>query len=141
MSTHVAIRARETPITFETNGTVREARGFASITQIRSSFTATFGDLFGMMTLTLPKASFPPGPAPVVRIEADDANAAGDKPQLVVKSAVADGDRLYIDGVNFLCHANDTASVWLAGEALAGGMTVADLTWVLFNSREFVFVQ
>jgi len=28
-----------------------------------------------------------------------------------------------------------------AGEALAGGMTVADLTWVLFNSREFVFVQ
>ena len=29
----------------------------------------------------------------------------------------------------------------IAGEALAGGMTVADLTWVLFNSREFVFVQ
>ena len=45
--------------------------------------------------------------------------AAGDKPQLVVKSAVADGDRLYIDGVNFLCHADDTASVWLAGEVLA----------------------
>lgn len=28
-----------------------------------------------------------------------------------------------------------------AEEALAGGMTIADLTWVLFNSREFVFVQ
>ena len=41
MSTNVATRASETPITFETNGTVREARGFASITQIRSSFTAS----------------------------------------------------------------------------------------------------
>jgi hypothetical protein len=28
-----------------------------------------------------------------------------------------------------------------AKEALAGGLTVSDLTWVLFNSREFVFVQ
>ena len=28
-----------------------------------------------------------------------------------------------------------------AKDALAAGMSVADLTWVLFNSREFVFVQ
>ncbi|MEI6537547.1 MAG: DUF1553 domain-containing protein, partial [Verrucomicrobiaceae bacterium] len=28
-----------------------------------------------------------------------------------------------------------------AREALASGMTLADLTWVLFNSREFIFVQ
>ena len=28
-----------------------------------------------------------------------------------------------------------------AKEALASGLTVADLTWVLFNAREFVFVQ
>ena len=41
MSTSVAIRASETPIAFETNGTVRDARGFASNTQIRSSFTAS----------------------------------------------------------------------------------------------------
>ena len=41
VSTSVAIRASDTPITFETNGTVREARGFASSTQIRSSFTAS----------------------------------------------------------------------------------------------------
>ena len=39
--TSVATRARETPITFDTNGTVREARGFASSTQIRSSLTAS----------------------------------------------------------------------------------------------------
>ena len=42
VSTSVAIRASDTPITFETNGTVREARGFASSTQIRSSFTASW---------------------------------------------------------------------------------------------------
>ena len=41
VSTNVAMRASETPITFETNGTVRDARGFASITQMRSSFTAS----------------------------------------------------------------------------------------------------
>lgn len=28
-----------------------------------------------------------------------------------------------------------------ASDALASGMTLADLTWVLFNSREFMFVQ
>ena len=28
-----------------------------------------------------------------------------------------------------------------AKEALASGITLADLTWVLFNSREFMFVQ
>jgi hypothetical protein len=28
-----------------------------------------------------------------------------------------------------------------AKEALASGLTVGDLTWVLFNAREFVFVQ
>ena len=41
VSTSVAIRASETPITFETNGTVRDARGFASSTQMRSSLTAS----------------------------------------------------------------------------------------------------
>ena len=41
MSTSVAIRASDTPIAFETNGTVRDARGLASSTQIRSSFTAS----------------------------------------------------------------------------------------------------
>ena len=41
-STSVAIRASETPIAFDTNGTVREARGFASRTQNRSSLTASW---------------------------------------------------------------------------------------------------
>jgi hypothetical protein len=43
--------------------------------EFRSSFTDKFGDLFGMMTLTLPKDSFKPGRAPVFRIDADDATA------------------------------------------------------------------
>jgi hypothetical protein len=28
-----------------------------------------------------------------------------------------------------------------AKEALDGGLSISDLTWVLFNAREFVFVQ
>jgi alpha-mannosidase len=43
--------------------------------EFRSSFTDKFGDLFGMMTLSLPKKSFKPGRAPVFRVEAEDANA------------------------------------------------------------------
>ncbi len=43
--------------------------------EFRSTFTDKFGDLFGLMTLTLPKKSFRSGRAPVFRIEGVDANA------------------------------------------------------------------
>ncbi len=42
---------------------------------------------------------------------------------------------------SFFTRRPSAAEIKIANEALAGGMTIADLTWVLFNSREFVFIQ
>jgi adenine-specific DNA glycosylase len=43
--------------------------------------------------------------------------------------------------LSFLSRRPTAAEMAAAKEGLAGGLTAADLTWVLFNSREFVFVQ
>ena len=43
--------------------------------------------------------------------------------------------------VSFLSRNPKPAELAEATAALAGGLTPADLTWVLFNSREFMFVQ
>lgn len=43
--------------------------------------------------------------------------------------------------LSFLCRHPKPDELADARAALAGGLTPADLTWVLFNSREFMFVQ
>ena len=43
--------------------------------------------------------------------------------------------------VSFFCRRPKPAEVAAAKEAMAGGMGLHDLTWVLFNTREFVFVE
>jgi len=43
--------------------------------------------------------------------------------------------------VSFFCRKPKADEVATAKEALAGGLSLTDLTWVLFNTREFVFVE
>jgi hypothetical protein len=63
---------------------------------------------------------------------------------LVVKTATAQASQdasiesLY---VSFFCRKPKPAEVAAAKEALAGGLALKDLTWVLFNTREFMFVE
>lgn len=43
--------------------------------------------------------------------------------------------------VSFFCRKPKADEVATAKEALAGGLGFSDLTWVLFNTREFVFIE
>jgi len=43
--------------------------------------------------------------------------------------------------VSFFCRKPKADEVATAKEALAGGLGLSDLTWVLFNTREFVFIE
>lgn len=43
--------------------------------------------------------------------------------------------------VSFFCRKPKAEEVATAKEALSGGLSLSDLTWVLFNTREFVFVE
>ena len=43
--------------------------------------------------------------------------------------------------VSFFCRKPKANEVATAKEALAGGLSLHDLTWVLFNTREFIFVE
>ena len=43
--------------------------------------------------------------------------------------------------VSFFCRKPKAPEVAAAKEAMAGGLTLSDLTWVLFNTREFMFVE
>jgi len=43
--------------------------------------------------------------------------------------------------VSFFCRKPKAEEVATAKEALSGGLSLTDLTWVLFNTREFVFVE
>ena len=43
--------------------------------------------------------------------------------------------------VSFFCRKPKAAEVASAKEALKGGLSLSDLTWVLFNTREFIFVE
>ena len=43
--------------------------------------------------------------------------------------------------VSFFCRKPKAEEVAAAKEALNGGLGLPDLTWVLFNTREFVFVE
>ncbi len=74
-----------------------------------------------------------------------DAQAVIGSPRsLVVKTAqgMSSADQqvesLY---VSFFCRKPKANEVAAAKEALAGGLSLSDLTWVLFNTREFMFVE
>lgn len=43
--------------------------------------------------------------------------------------------------VSFFCRKPKAQEIAAAKEALAGGLGLPDLTWVLFNTREFVFIE
>ena len=74
-----------------------------------------------------------------------DAQAVIGSPRsLVVKTAQEMGtqdqqiESLY---VSFFCRKPKPQEVATAKEAIAGGLSLSDLTWVLFNTREFIFVE
>ena len=63
---------------------------------------------------------------------------------LVLSTALkqdADAQKVTSLYVSFFSRVPTSAEMDEAKQALAGGLTLEDLTWVLFNTREFVFVQ
>jgi hypothetical protein len=68
----------------------------------------------------------------------------GQDDSLVVKTAAAQRhpeqqvESLYLSFFSRKPHADELAD---AVAALGNGLTMRDLTWVLFNTREFVFVE
>jgi hypothetical protein len=43
--------------------------------------------------------------------------------------------------VSFFCRKPSTDEITTAKGALTDGLSLSDLTWVLFNTREFMFVE
>ena len=74
-----------------------------------------------------------------------DAQAVIGSPRsLVVKTAQAmksTDEQIESLYVSFFCRKPKPAEVATAKEALSGGLSLSDLTWVLFNTREFMFVE
>ncbi len=74
-----------------------------------------------------------------------DAQAVIGSPRsLVVKTAQAmtsPDDQIKSLYVSFFCRKPKPNEIATAKEAMAGGLSLSDLTWVLFNTREFMFVE
>jgi hypothetical protein len=74
----------------------------------------------------------------------DAQRVIGQRDSLVVKTAAAQKtpeqqvESLYLSFFSRKPHANELAD---ATAALGNGLSMSDLTWVLFNTREFVFVE
>ncbi len=71
-------------------------------------------------------------------------NVIGSERSVVVKAAMTQAtpeaqiESLY---VSFFCRKPKAEEVAAAKDALAGGLGIHDLTWVLFNTRQFIFVE
>ncbi len=83
-------------------------------------------------------------PQVLMMMNGDAQAVIGSPRSLVVQTALKQGspesqiESLY---VSFFCRKPKANEVAAAKEALAGGLSLHDLTWVLFNTREFVFVE
>ncbi|MDB6119160.1 MAG: hypothetical protein JWO08_2941, partial [Verrucomicrobiaceae bacterium] len=74
-----------------------------------------------------------------------DAQAViGSDRSLVVKTAQGmstEDEKIESLYLSFFCRKPKAQEVAAAKEALSGGLSLQDLTWVLFNTREFMFVE
>ena len=102
--------------------------------------------MFGQSDRQIADSSTEEGSIPQVLMlmNGDAQRVIGQSDSLVVKTASAQKtpeqqvESLYLSFFSRKPHANELAD---ASAALGNGLSMSDLTWVLFNTREFVFVE